>query len=133
MKLERPFRTRFLGSEDGSASVETVVLLPVFLLTLALITDATMIFHGQSQVMRIVQDANRAASTGLLRDSTETEAFVATALQRISPSAEARSVFDGGIVTTTVTMPAADLQILGTLSAFDGLTVTVAEQHVLEF
>ena len=58
---------RFAPDTSGNATVEFVIWLPMVLLAFGLTVDVSMIFHSQSQVLRIVQDANRNASIGRLR------------------------------------------------------------------
>ncbi len=124
---------RFLiRDEDGAASIETVILMPLFLMILAAIVDATMIFYGQAQVLRVVQDANRAMSIGRLTSAEETAGFVRSALVDFGDALQATSVVDNGVVTTRVTVPARDMQILGTFEMFDGIVLTISAQHLLE-
>ena len=118
--------------EEGTASVEAVLWLPLFFLTLGIITDATMIFHGYTQALRVMQDANRSLSVGRIGTTAEAESFIEAALAPLSGAAAATSSTDGGIVTTVVTLPAADLQILGVLSQFNTLTLTLRAQHMVE-
>ena len=80
--------------EDGAASIETVILMPLFLVVLAAIVDATMIFYGQAQVLRVVQDANRSLSIGRMTSVAEAEDFVATALADMGPALVVSSAVD---------------------------------------
>ena len=123
---------KFLRREDGGASVEFVLILPVFLLIVALIVDASMLFFRQSQAYRVVQDANRSMSIGRFTTPEETSTFVIAALTPISAGATASSSVSNGIVTTTASLPIADIQLTGLLSAFQGGTVGVTATHVLE-
>ena len=109
-----------------------VLILPVFLLVVALIVDSSMIIFRQGQAYRIVQDANRNFSIGRFTSEEETSAFVASALGAIAPGATAESQDLGGIVLTTATMPISGMQISGLLAAFDGSSVSVTASHVLE-
>lgn len=116
----------------GDGSVEAVLWLPLFFLTLGLITDATMIFDGYTQALRVLQNANRSLSVGRFTSTAEAESFVETALAPWSAAAAATSSTADGLVTTVVTLPASDLQILGVLSQFNTLTLTVRAQHMIE-
>lgn len=127
----RRLRTALSG-EEGSASVEAVLWLPLFFLALGLMTDATMVFHGYTQALSVLQDANRALSVGRLDSTAETEAYVEAALTGLTPRAVATSGTSAGVVTTTVVLPAADLQVLGFFENFNTLTLTVSAQHVIE-
>lgn len=123
---------RRLRDEDGGATVELVLVLPVFLLIVGLIVDASMIFYRQSQTFRIVQDANRSLSIGRLASPEETAALVLSQLAPITAGASAISTVTDGIVTTRVALPVSDIQITGLLTAFQGGTIGVTASHVVE-
>ena len=44
----------------------------------------------------------------------------------------AQTVFAGGSVITTVTMPAAELEMLGLFRGFDTFNVSVSAEHLIE-
>ncbi|MCB1339366.1 MAG: pilus assembly protein [Maritimibacter sp.] len=123
---------RFARDESGTATVEFVLWLPMVMLAFGLTVDVSMIFHSQSQVLRIVQDANRNASIGRLRTPAETEDYVEARLQAASSGAHATSSISAGVISTTVTYPARDFQIVGFFSQFNDLQITVNSEHLLE-
>ncbi len=123
---------RFARDESGSATVEFVLWLPMVLVAFGLTVDVSMIFHSQSQVLRIVQDANRSASLGRLQTAAATESYVESRLQKASSAANATSTINGGVITTTVTYPARDFQVLGFFQQFNTLEITVNSEHLIE-
>ena len=123
---------RFARDESGSATVEFVLWLPMLLVAFGLTVDVSMIFHSQSQVLRIVQDANRSASLGRLQTAAATENYVEARLHKASSAANATSTINGGIITTTVTYPARDFQVLGFFQQFNNLEITVNSEHLIE-
>lgn len=123
---------RFARDTSGNATVEFVIWLPMVLIAFGLTVDVSMIFHSQSQVLRIVQDANRNASIGRLRTAAEAEDYVEARLHKASASANATSTITAGVISTTVTYPARDFQILGFFRQFDDLEITVNSEHLLE-
>ena len=125
-------RCRFLRREDGAATVEAVIWLPVFLLVLFLMVDVALVFVGQSEALRVVQDANRNMSIGRFRTAAETEAYVEARLAGLSAGVEAVSVVNAGIVTTTVTLPARDLQMSGLFTAVINANLSVSADHLIE-
>jgi Flp pilus assembly protein TadG len=125
-------RCRFLRREDGSATVEAVIWLPIFFLVLFLMVDVALVFVGQSEALRVVQDANRNMSIGRFRTVAETEAYVEEQLAGLSPGVQAVSVVNAGIVTTTVTMPARDLQMSGFFTAVINANLSVSADHLIE-
>jgi Flp pilus assembly protein TadG len=126
---------RFGRAEDGAVSVEAVLWLPIFIIFFALLVDATMIMSGQSQALRVVQDANRGASIGMLRSSDEIESFIQNRLRNLSNNVTVNVTPPGGagIITTNVTIPSRDLVASGVMNVFSNFDVIVGSQHRVEF
>lgn len=124
---------RFWRRSDGSATVEAVLWLPLFFAAFGLMTDAAMVFNGHSRVMRVIQDANRNLSVGRLADETETETYILNALSSLAPDATATTTITAGVATTTVQVPAYDLEILGMFSSLNSLTLTITSQQYIEY
>jgi Flp pilus assembly protein TadG len=123
---------RYLRKDDGNATVEFVMWLPVVLVLFGLTVDVSMVLHSQSQVLRIVQDANRNASIGRLQTTAEVEDYIESRLQASSDAADAVSSITAGVISTTVSYPARDFQILGFFQQFNSLTMNVNSAHMIE-
>lgn len=124
---------RFMRREDGGTTIEAVLWVPVFVLILSLITDASFVFYGRAQALRIVQDGNRAFSVGRIVSTSETEDFIEERLADIAPNATATTTVDAGIITSVVVIPAADLMAIGTVPGLgDNFNISVLSQHFLE-
>ena len=124
---------RWIKDEDGSATIEAILWIPFYFALMLFVMNAGLIFYGQSQMMRIVQDGNRAFSIGRLENVEETQDFILERLAVISPLATVTTVLDQGIIYTTATVPVEDLAKLGAIDTFDGYPITVSSQHFLEF
>ena len=129
---------RFSKADDGSATVEAVIWLPVFFGILILVTDASLLFNSQAQMLRIVQDANRAYSTGQLLDTNAVDSYITTRVSGITNRATISSSVDttqvpAGVITTSLTIPADDLDAIGIIAGLTGFNVTVSAQHYVEF
>ena len=118
--------------EDGSATIEAVLWMPIFVFVLALAADAAMIYGAQAQALRIVQDANRSMSIGRLRSTEETQSFIMSHLSEISPNAQVTTTVQMGVITTRVMMPASDLSVTRMIPAFADVNVGIRAQHVAE-
>lgn len=105
----------------------------MFFALFGLMTDVSMIFSGETRVVRVIQDANRNLSVGRLTSAADTEEYVLAALSQLSPNAQASTTITSGVATTTVTMPASDFEILGMFSALNNLTLSVTSQQYIEF
>ncbi len=124
---------RFYKKDDGTATVEAVLWLPIFFALFGLMTDAAMIFNGHSRVLRIVQDANRNLSVGRLETTVETEDWVVARLAQLSPNATVSTNIVAGVATTTAMVPATDLEALGMFGALNSITLAVTSQQFIEF
>lgn len=122
----------FLFEEKGSATIEMVLWLPVLLFILAVITDASLIFGTRAQILRVIQDANRGAAIGKFMTAEATETFIVDNLGDLADVADVETVFAGGVVTSTVSVPSAELTATGFFSGFAGFDVIVTTQHRLE-
>ena len=128
------FARRFTRNEEGSASVEVILWMPIMALVLAVIMNISLVFFGESQMLRVVQDANRAFSLGRFADMDETEQYVINQLAYLGATLSVNSTFAGGFITTSLTAPATDLMPLNFMqSAFNGVNVTVSAQQIVEF
>lgn len=130
----RATRRRFLKSEDGSFTIEAVLWMPVFVVLLCIIADASMIFGRKAEVLRIIQDANRAMSVGKFRDVQTAMDYISDRIVGISPNAVVETTVDdvADVVRTVVKMPASDLTSDVPIGVLDSLTVQVAAEHLLE-
>lgn len=123
---------RSVKSEDGAVSIEFVFWLPVLVFLLSVTADASLIFGTKAQILRVVQDANRATSVGRLRTTDETVAYIRTNIGRYATTATITSQFTSGVVSSTVVIPASSLTATGLLSGMSNISVTINAQHLLE-
>ena len=125
--------SRFLRREDGSATVESVIWFPVFIGFFLLIADVALIFHGQAQMLRIAQDANRLYSVGRLGDEDATQAYVIDRLASLGKPARVETVLNvDNVITTTVRAWSGDLDAVGIVGFLTSIDVTVTSQHMKE-
>jgi Flp pilus assembly protein TadG len=131
MRICSRLAKHFSRNENGGATVEFVLWVPVFVFVLCLVADASLIFGGQAQVLRIVQDSNRAVSIGRFRTTDEAKAYIESRIGQITPNAEVTVTIASGIVRTVVDMPASDLTATS-LSILDTIDVAVVSEQLLE-
>lgn len=125
---------RFLRDEEGSFTVEAVIWMPIFAIILALIFNISMIFFTQSQILRVVQDANRAFSLGRLDSTSATENYISSALSYLGTTITVNTTLDQGIISTVLNAPAVDLMPMSFMrDQFADIAVTVTAQHIVEF
>lgn len=135
-RLVRPMR-RFQQREDGTATIEFVLWLPILVLLISLTADAALIFGAKANVLRVIQDANRAASIGRFKEepdfATAVEDYVRVNIGNYAQHATiSTEVIGGNVVSTTVSIPSSRLMAVGFLGQLTGITVTINAQHMLE-
>lgn len=124
----------FLRNDTGAVTVEGVLWLPVYGFFLVLIADTSLMFNGQAQAQRAIQDLNRLASSGFYLTEDEVEERGEAVLSHLSANVNVDATIDSANMTisTVATIPAADLMALGLISSFADITVTVSAQHIIE-
>lgn len=125
-------RRRFLREEEGAATIEAVIWLPVFFYILALSVDVTMIFHGYSKVIRVVEDVNRGISVGRIETVDEGKTKIKAALSTYSDVAANISIIDG-VVVTNVSVPVKSLAFIGAASSMMSKYIVISTQQYKEF
>ncbi|MDO8279476.1 MAG: pilus assembly protein [Burkholderiaceae bacterium] len=123
---------RGLSDESGTATVEFVLWLPVMVLLFGLIVDTSVIFGDRSQILRVVQDVNRAVSIGHVRTSTDAEDLIRADIHNIAPNAAVETSLSNGVITSTVSIPVSDLAVTNLIDIFTNFSVTVSAQHLSE-
>lgn len=126
------FFKRFRRKDDGAATVEAVIWLPLFIFLLALAVDVSMTFHAHSRVLRVVQDVNRAYSVGRIETVEEAEAMVAALLPDIAANIVVDKSVTDGIIGTRVQVPVADIVVLGAVPDWADLAINVESYHYAE-
>lgn len=124
----------FVKDEDGSYSIEAVIWMPIFAILLALIMNVSVVFFTESQMMRVVQDGNRAFSLGRLTSVAEVEDYVLTTLAYTDADLSVESTVSDGIIRTQLSAPATDLMPLNFLrDSFSNVRVGFTAQQIVEF
>jgi Flp pilus assembly protein TadG len=124
---------RFLAAEDGNASVEFTVLLPVFMGLIVFAADTATVFTRQSNMWSVSQQTARIVSRHGL-DAEAAEAFAADLLRQGSytPDVTVEVDDDTQIVTVVVVAESAKLAPFGLLSRALDDEVSVSVSQALE-
>lgn len=122
----------FVRDEEGAVTVEALIWIPFFFGFLMMITDVSLAFYAKAQAFRILQDGNRALSVRRFTTPEETEAWIAAAYAPLSAGTTVDAQVSAGVVTTTMLIPIAEVQLFNTLSAFTSGDLTVTAEHYLE-
>lgn len=126
------FIRKFREEDEGSAAVETLLWVPLLTFLMVMIVDASFIFHGKSQTLQIVQNANRAFSVGNLVSTEQVVAQVTEDLKRFTDRPEVTAELIDDVLRTTVRVPGNDLMSVGSIPGLKNLRIGVMAQHYVE-
>lgn len=124
--------SRFRKAESGGATVEVVLWLPFFTLLMGIIVDLSLIFGGQSEILRIVQDSNRSLSVGKFLTIQEAQDYIEAEVVHLAPTASVTIKVVSGVIHTDVIVPARDLTATGLFRGFDDLNIVISAEHLTE-
>ncbi len=125
---------RFRKDEEGSFSVEAVIWMPIFAMMLGITMNISTVFFTESQMLRVVQDGNRAYSLGRMANTTQVEEYIAAQLAYTGAALTVTTSLADGNIVTMLQAPATDLMPLNFMTGvFASINVTVSAQHIVEF
>lgn len=122
----------FKEDQRGSATIESLLWMPLFFYLFVLITDVSFIFYGKAQALRIIQDGNRAYSVKAFDSDAAASDYIKSKLNVFAPQATVSTTVSNGIIITSATLNAADLMAVGTIPAFINSEFSVTSQHFME-
>ena len=124
----------FWRDEAGNATIESVIWFPIFAILLVFIMNVSIVFFTESQMLRVVQDGNRAFSLGRLADAQAVQDYILSRLTYLDADLDISTNISDGFVMTSLNAPAGDLMPLNFMnSAFNGITINVSAQQIIEF
>jgi Flp pilus assembly protein TadG len=123
---------RRLADDAGSASIEAVIWMPIFIFLIALVFDASMIFMNRAHILRAIQDGNRAYAVGRIDTLEATADAIAAGAARFGATVEPQSTRLGNVIQSVVSVRAGDLSAVGLLQPFANLQLTVFAHHLIE-
>ena len=122
----------FGRSQDGTATLEAVLWTPVFLILFGMVTDTSTVFGRQAEILRIIQDSNRSLAVGAFQTVEQAENYITEKVEVFSDNTTVDVAIDNGIISTSVSLPAADLTATGLFDAINTLTITVGASQMSE-
>ena len=122
---------RFRRDERGSATIEAVLWLPLFVIFFVMIADVSLVFFRQTEVLRVVQDGNRALSVGRLAGAAEQ--FVKDRIAPMTTRAQVTTTVDSGVIDTRALVPVEDLVAVGMFNFLNGYDIAVQSSHYVEW
>ena len=132
LRKKFPSLAAFTRREDGAATIEAVLWLPALFYILALSVDTTMVFHGYSRLIRVVEDVNRGLSVGRISSIAEGKSKIANSLSNYKGVSSDIKIVDG-VVVTTVSVPVNSMVFMGAIKPLLGKGIEVKTQQYVEF
>ena len=131
--LRRAELAPFWRRENGSVTIEMVLWVPFFVITLMACGQLALVFFGQAIALDAAQNATRAFSVGMTTTEAEVVAQVRAELAGISSNVSVTSFVTDELITTVVTVPARDFGgPLKFITQFSNLNVQVVAQQFAE-
>lgn len=123
----------FWKDERGSATIETVIWIPIFVWFLALIINVSMVLFEKNQAYRVVQNANRIVSTGYMQTEEEVEDYIRERLTNIAPAATIDTTIADGTVTSVVSYQVSDLLLPQKMTDLANIWINISSEHFMEY
>ena len=118
--LKRPRLAEFTRGERGSITVEFVIWIPVFLVILGFIADASLMYVMQANMWNVARDAARRMSTGEL-DKVAAETYAGN--QLLYPNKPYTiTATKGSDDVVEISIPIENASIFGVLAAYGSFT-----------
>ncbi|WP_136634637.1 TadE/TadG family type IV pilus assembly protein [Pseudooceanicola onchidii] len=124
---------RFRTSEEGSATIETLIWLPIFVWVLVMILNTTLVLFQKNQAFRVVQNANRILSTGYMQTADQTRSYIADKIATFAPEALVTTSIDDGVVTSSVSYRVSTLFMPHVVDDLMDITINISSQHFMEY
>lgn len=125
---------RYLRGDEGNVTIEFVIIFPVMLLLTGVAMDIAFMYYKESQIHEAIQDVTRQRSMGRIATNAEAATYLKTRLASgFSDEANVSMQLRGALVSTSVTVPLHDMQLLGFFADIVGdPTLTIGDQQFLE-
>lgn len=121
----------FLRSEKGTATIEFVLIVPLFLALMAICVDASTLYTRQSVMLNVARDTARIVSRNAMT-ATEAKAYAERIASTQAATATATVGIVSGYVTVSITAPAQDLAPMGIITFVTGSTVRATSTSIME-
>lgn len=122
----------FFSREDGVVAVATVIWLPIFVMILWLMSETAIAFSGETQIMQVIEDANRLYATGYIQSATDTQNFILSRFPRWSSAMTVATTETNKVIQTVVTIPLTTITGINAIQQFSGMTLTISGEQMSE-
>ncbi|MCA0042662.1 TadE/TadG family type IV pilus assembly protein [Celeribacter litoreus] len=123
----------FRTSDDGSATIETVIWLPFLILFFVFTAEVSNVLFTKTKMEQIVTDANRMFSVGVFQDTTELDTFVLAQLADISADATYTSSVGSQMITSLAVVPVSDVLITSFYGSWFDFKISASSTQYVEY
>lgn len=122
---------RFFGDESGSASIEFVLMAPLFTALLLLFADASLLYIRHSTLLNISRDTARIVSRYAMT-ADEAQIYAAASAGTKRGSATAKVTIGNGFVTVVISTSAATAAPFGFVKFAVGDQISATAINIME-
>lgn len=112
--------------------MEVVLWTPIFLILFGMITDTSIVFGRQAEILRIIQDTNRSLAVGRFSTIAQAENYISDKVAVFSDETSIDVTITNGVIVSSVTLPASDLTSTGLFEAINSLSITIGASQMSE-
>lgn len=121
----------FLTEEDGTSTIEFVILLPLFTVLILLVTDASLLFLRQTVLMNISRDTARIVSRHAMTP-TEAKSYAERVANTRASRATAQVTVANGFVTVILSSDSASSAPFGIVKFAVGDKIVARAINMME-
>ena len=121
----------FLNDDRGSPTVEFVLMVPLFVMFLLLVTDASLLFLRQTTLMNISRDTARIVSRHAMTPA-DAKSYAETKASTVNSPATASVTINNGFVTVILSSEAASAAPFGLVKFAVGDKISAATITTME-
>jgi Flp pilus assembly protein TadG len=124
----------FWRDEAGTTSVEFVLWFPIVMSLVLMFADVSTILFQRSNTVRIVEDAHRMRSVGILTSDVQTQDYIISKLGTVySTKVGVNSIVTAGTQMTVISIPIDSIDLLGVFVEIVGKPrIDIVSQQFIE-
>ena len=104
----------FLRDQRGSQTIQFVLFVPLFMLLLVIVTDASILYLTSSEMENVARDTARRMAAKQLTSETEAEAYAASQLTMYPNTYALSASYDpNGQMVMVISVPVANAMVFG--------------------
>jgi Flp pilus assembly protein TadG len=106
--------SEFLKDDSGSETIQFVVFLPLFAVTLVIVTDASFLYLNHSEMWQVARDTARRMASGQLTSEQEAVGYASSHMAMFDNHYQVSAGYDpDSTMAIQISVPIADAMIFG--------------------